>query len=206
MEARPLIFADDTEATPRLYACGKCGNATSPRFFGGGEAGRAEALRRAEACCVPPPPPPIRHCACGEELKFASSTKCSSCIDAAVIAKATVVEYDGGALCLVGTDTYFHDMESASDDHPGQWAHPCDSALLSIDPKRLASDFVERAIEDMCEEAFEDAEEHVNGADALGAAIEAALVAFNQAQTASSWTPDIGKVVRIPAAPETEAV
>ncbi|WP_404711514.1 hypothetical protein [Sphingomonas sp. MMS24-J13] len=175
--------------------------ATSPRHFGGGDAGRAEALRRAEACCVPPPLPPERRCECGELLRFLNQTKCGSCQDADIVAKATVVDYDGSPLCIVGTDTFFYDIESAEETHAGQWAHPCDSELLHVDPKRLADALVERAIEDMCEEAFEDAEDHVIGAEALGEAIEAALIAFNKAQTASSWTPDVSKVVQLSSAP-----
>jgi hypothetical protein len=202
MEVRPLVFADDAEGKPRLYACGKCGNATSPRHFGGGEVGHAEARTRAEVCCTPPPPPTVRHCACGAVLHGSFEKECYACHDKMVIAKATIVEDDGEPICIVGTDTFFSDLVSASEEHAGRWAHPCERQPLHINAKSLAESLAERAVEDMCEEAFEDAEDSVNGVTALTETFEAALTTFNNAQTASSWSPDTTKIVRVPGEPE----
>lgn len=202
MDVRHLFFADDAENKPRLYACGKCGSATSPRHFGGGESGHAEARRRAESCCEPPLPPVVRHCHCGAVLHGSFQKECFTCHDKAVIANATVVEDDGEPVCIVGSDTFFSDLESAIEEYAGRWAHPCERAPLAVDSKRLAESLAERAVEDMCEEAFEDAEDSVNGVAALTESIALALDAFNFAQTASSWNPDTTKIVRVPGEPE----
>jgi hypothetical protein len=136
-------------------------------------------------------------CACGVEISRWSS-RCGPCHDQIIIDKAEKVE-PSSPLCLVGDDTFFGDVEDAAEAHAGQWAHPCEEVPLTINSKRLAADFVERAVEDMCEEAFEDAECHVKGQAELEAALVAALEAFNAAQTSSSWMPITKAVFQIPA-------
>jgi len=136
-------------------------------------------------------------CACGEGIsRF--STRCWKCADAAVIAAAERVE-PSTPLCIVGSDTFFDDLDQAAEEYAGQFAHPCDKVPLHVRSKSLAEDLVERAVEAMCEEAFEDAEDSVNGAADLEAAFVAALDAFNAAQTASSWVPNPKQVFQIPA-------
>ncbi|MDY7525529.1 hypothetical protein [Sphingomonas sp. 10B4] len=107
-------------------------------------------------------------------------------------------------MVIVGTDSYYQSVEDAADMHPGAWVHPCDSIPLSVNPKHLAESLVETAVENMCGEAFEDAADHVNGEVALREAFEAALVTFNEAQTASSWQEDTSKVFKLPDAPVAE--
>lgn len=198
MEPRALVFADDPEAKPRLFACRKCRRSISVLNYGG----NVDAARlAAEQCCVPPPPPHVRHCACGTVLADHFRTRCEPCRIAAIVAKATVTEETPDIVCIVGTDAYFEDLDEAAEQYPGAWAHPCNRVPLGVDPKKLADVLVERAIEIMCEDTFEDAEEMVGGANALGDAIERALVAFNDAQTASSWDADLTRVYRLPDAP-----
>lgn len=137
-------------------------------------------------------------CKCGAEISR-WSTCCHACSVAATVAAATVVE-PSAPLNMVGTDTFFHDLEDASDERPGEWAHPCDEEPLKVHyVKRTAEELCERVVEEMCEEAFEDAQDHVKGVAELTSAIEAALIVFNEAQTACSWSPRTGEVFLIPA-------
>jgi hypothetical protein len=202
MEVRTLAFVDEPDAKPRLYSCGVCGRATSPRTHGGGEIGHEKAKRIAEACCAPPP---VLHCPCSKVIEGGSESTCFACqraaSDAAIIAAATVIDEPPDILCIVGTDEYFQDVDDAAERFPGAWAHPCDRVMLHVNPKRLADELVESAVERMCDDAFEDAEDHVEGTTALGEAIEAALVMFNDAQTSACWHPDLSKVFKLPGGP-----
>lgn len=200
MEARALIFADDAERLPRLFACSKCRLVVSVGTAGTVE----EAKRRADECCKPAPPPPEVKCACGTVLPGINWKQCSVCADAAIIAAATIVTEVPDIVCIVGTDRYFQSIDEAAEEFPGGWAHPCTSKLLSVDPKREAESLVETVFEHMCDEAFEDAGDHVEGGGALEEAFEAALVTFNAAQTASSWSPDTSKIYRLPGEPVGE--
>lgn len=197
MDARPLVFADDPAAPPLLYACGKCRTAFPVRQYGEG------ARDHAETCCQPKLPEPVNHCRCGTEISKWSSA-CQQCRNAAVIAKAEILTDAPDIMVIVGTDDYYQSVEDAAEMHPGAWVHPCDSVPLSINPKRLAESLVETVVEDACEEAFEDAADHVNGEVSLREAFEAALVTFNEAQTASSWQEDTSKVFKLPDAPTAE--
>lgn len=137
-------------------------------------------------------------CKCGTNItKWATSGLCSGCSDQQTIDKAEKVEPDFPC-CIVGTDTFFQDMEEAKEEFAGQWAHPCHSVPLHVDPKRTAESLAEQVEEWMCEDAFEDAYSCVEGRSTLIASFEAALIEFNKVQTASTWTPDIGKVFQIP--------
>lgn len=197
MDVRSLVFADEPAAPPLLYACGKCRTAFPVRQYG------ERARDHAETCCQPKPPEPAKLCKCGTEISKWSTT-CQSCRNAATIAKAEVITEAPGIMVIVGTDDYYQSVEDAAEMHPGAWVHPCDSIPLSINPKRLAESLVETVVEDACEEAFEDAAEHVNGAKALQESFEAALVTFNEAQTASSWQEDTSKVFKLPDGPIAE--
>lgn len=146
---------------------------------------------------VPASVPDAKVCACGNP-KPEFWRRCDDCRIKAIIDAATEVAPDS-PLCLVDSDTFFGDLEDAVEEHPGLWAHPCDREPLAINPKRTAADLAERVIEDMCEEAFEDAHSCVNGEKELKEAFEAALVIFNAAQTACSWVPRTKEVFRIPA-------
>lgn len=104
-------------------------------------------------------------------------------------------------LCVVGTDTYFMDVEEAQEEYSGQWAHPCIMEPLAIPhPKRTAEGFVEDVVERICEDAFEDAYDHVNGQAELLEAFTKALEQFNAAQTAGSWYANTKQVFQIPEA------
>ena len=48
MEVRELTFKGESD--PKLYACGKCGKAYSPKIYGGREEVVHAAARRAAAC------------------------------------------------------------------------------------------------------------------------------------------------------------
>lgn len=137
-------------------------------------------------------------CKCGQPISRWEAM-CGACKDKATVDAAKVVTPSVPCV-IVGTDTFFHDLEDAIEDCPGEWAHPCDEELLHINPKWLAEDLAERAVENMCEEAFEDAEDHVKGVDQLTTDIAAALERFNAAQTASSWNPRTGEVFQIASA------
>ena len=138
-------------------------------------------------------------CKCGEKMPNFQKL-CYSCKDAKTIADAEKVE-PSTPLNIVGSDNYFDCLEEAGEQFANQWAHPCTKDPLRVDPKRCAESLVETTMEWMTEEAFEDAWDYVNGQAELTAAIEAALVAFNEAQTAYSWTPETKKVFQIPEVP-----
>jgi hypothetical protein len=106
---------------------------------------------------------------------------------------------NSGPLNIVDSETFYWDLVEASDYAPGAYAHPCDEIPLHVNAKRMAEDLFERVVEDMCEEAHEDAENQVNGGKELREAFEAALDAFNAAQTSCSWMPRAKEVFVIPA-------
>ena len=136
-------------------------------------------------------------CKCGVEISR-WITQCYACREQAIIDAATKVE-PSAPLLIIDSDTWFDGLSDAMDEYSGRWAHPCDDEPLSINPKRMAVNLRERVIEDMCEEAFEDAEDQVKGADALEAAFAAALEIFNDAQTARIYFPRVKEVFQIPA-------
>ena len=135
-------------------------------------------------------------CECGAEISR-WSRRCLSCQEKAIIAAATVVK-PSDPLVIVGTDTFFQGLSEAVEEYPGRHAHPCDLEPLKVNSKRLAEYLAERVVEDMCEEAFEDAASYVNGENDLREAFEAALDKFNDAQTANSWVPRTNEVFVIP--------
>lgn len=143
---------------------------------------------------------PCPECAKAEIPKYWK--RCYACEEQRIIDAAEVVE-PSSPLCIVGSDTFFGDIEDALEDYAGCYAHPCEEEPLRVNAKRLAAHLAERVVEDMCEEAFEDAADHVNGEDSLRYAFEVALDAFNEAQTANSWVPVTKAVFRIPASVDT---
>jgi hypothetical protein len=136
-------------------------------------------------------------CSCGAIIS-SYQVRCYRCNDAKIIADAEKVE-PTTPLNVVGTEDYFDCLDEAAEEFAGEWAHPCFSEPLHIDPKRSAAMLAEQASEWMCEEAFEDAYSYVNGEKELAEAFEAALIAFNERQTATSWTPNTKQVFQIPA-------
>ena len=137
-------------------------------------------------------------CACGAEISR-WQIRCRRCGVQAVIDRATVVAPSAPLMIVDSDDTFFSDLEDAAKTHAGQHAHPCDQEPLSINPKHLAADLAERAVDEMCEEAFEGSADYVKDEEKLREAFETALEIFNAAQTASSWVPRTNEVFVIPA-------
>lgn len=140
---------------------------------------------------------PNRKCACGETLTQFQRGLCFKCEVQRTIDSGQKVE-PSFPCCIVDTDTFFEDMEDAQEEFAGSWAHPCETVPLFVNAKRLAADLVEQVVEGMCEEAFEDAYDYVNGEADLTEAFEKALIAFNDKQTAYSWNPITKQVFQIP--------
>lgn len=135
-------------------------------------------------------------CVCGADLSKWRK-RCDACREKAIIDAATIVEPDW-PLVLVDSDTFFGDLSDAEEEYAGCWAHPCNKVPLGVNARHKAVGLAERVIEDMCEEAFEDAVEHVKNEDNLIAAFTVALEDFNRAQTACSWIPRTKEVFQIP--------
>jgi hypothetical protein len=141
-------------------------------------------------------------CACGVEI-CRWQNRCHDCRVKAVIAAAKTVEPSAPLHIADSDDTFYFDLSEAAEFAAGQYAHPCDEEPLRLNAKRVAACLAERAVEDMCEEAFEDAADYVKGEEELRQAFEAALETFNSAQNSSSWIPRTNEVFVIPASADT---
>ncbi len=188
--ARVLIFADDVERHPRLYVCAKCGSLHSPEIYlATRERAHEVAREAAENCYNCKTHDTCKDCGCETPKGWLS---CDACLRSNALERAVEVPDNGGPYCAFNGDEYFHDMEEAQ--FAGlEWVSPCDITYPNIDIDGV----LDQIISDMHEDASID---DLNGVDAL----EAAIKAFNDAQTTQSWFGDCKRKIRVPALPDTK--
>lgn len=183
---RELVFADTGKTA--MFACGSCGTCYSTAIYAcKDDLAIQEARRAADNCCAQ------RLCACGAEIKK-MWTACAPCREHRKLQRATIAtDYTGpvyiDGFCGGWGDGYFGDVADLIDAcdlyevEPPAYCHPCTSSPLALDTDRI----LERA----CEDQHEDAADQIVGADALDAAIEA----FNSAQTCVTYWADHSRVI-----------
>lgn len=189
MEARELTFKGESD--PKLYACGKCGKAYSPKVYAcRDDMAHTAARRAAEECCKP------RFCDCGTELDSAWSS-CRPCRERKMLAKAEVIEasdYNGPVSAECGGDWgggFSSDLAAMikachdAEEPVPAYCHPCTERSLKIDPANV----LENATDDMHEEAFN----QIVDADELTAFISA----WNEKQTCVTYYEDRSRVIII---------
>ena len=183
---RELVFADTGNTA--MFACASCGKCYSTAIYACKE-DRAvhEARRAADECCAP------RHCACGTEIEK-MWTACAPCRERHKLQRATIAPDSGGPVYIDGYrggwgDGYFEDVADLLEScetyevAPPAYCHPCTASPLALDTDRI--------LEAACEDQHEDAADQIVGADALDAAIEA----FNAAQTCVTYWPVTSQVI-----------
>ena len=183
---RVLVFADTGKTA--MFACASCGKCYSTAIYACKE-DRAiqEARRGADECCAP------RHCACGTEIEK-MWTACAPCRERHKLQRATVVTDYKGPVSADGYeggwgDGYFEnvaDLLEACATYkvaPPAYCHPCEASPLALD--------LDRILEGACDDQHENAADQIVGADALDAAIEA----FNAAQTCVTYWPITSEVI-----------
>jgi hypothetical protein len=111
--------------------------------------------------------------------------RCGDCRLSAKLAKAVEVEDDGGPYFEFGGDRYYHDLDDAAEDGV-EWVSPTTVTY----PKLNADSILECLLDDMHEDAS------VNDLDGV-VAFEAAVAAFNEAQTCRSFWPDETRKIRV---------
>lgn len=179
-----LCRADDPEKKPLLYACPKCGSAHSPTIYLATTERQHQAAREAAENCYNCKTHNV--CACGAECSK-HFTVCEKCQFEKRLSAAEEVPDDGGPYCAFDGDTYYSDLEQAQDDGI-EWVSPCNITYPRID----ASDIFDGLLSDM----HEDADIYdLRGTDEFEAAVEA----FNKAQTAQTWWGDSKRKIRVPA-------
>ena len=187
MEVRELTFKGESD--PKLYACGKCGLAYSPRTYAVRDDMAHEAARQAaEECCEPV------FCACGTNLD-GPWTACPPCRERNLLTRATVIaqnDYDG-PISSEGpgdwSDGFSSSVEAMIEachdwgEPVPAYCHPCTAHPLRLDPASI----LENALDGM----HEGAEEQVVDEEELIAFINA----WNEKQTCVSYYEDRSRVI-----------
>ncbi|WP_310533378.1 hypothetical protein, partial [Novosphingobium sp.] len=177
IEAIVLVRADDPDKKPILYACPKCGGLNSPAIYIATEERKHQAAREAaENCYTCRTHNTCDTCECETPKGW---TRCESCRFKARLEAAVEVPDDGGPYCAFDGDEYFQELDQAADAGL-EWVSPCDITYPRIDP----ADIYDSLLSDMHEDASID---DLNATAALDAAIDA----FNKAQTQQSWFGDV---------------
>jgi hypothetical protein len=184
-EAKVLVFADDPERKPRLYACPTCGSVHSPAIYlAREEVQHATAKEAARDCYTCKTHSTCQYC--GEQCDK-GWTACEPCRYQRKLDAAVEVPDDGGPYCAFDGDTYFTEMEEAQDADL-EWVSPCQITYPRID----ADSVLENLLDDMHEDASTDDMADVD-------AFYAAVKAFNDAQTQQSWFGDVKRKIKVPA-------
>lgn len=189
MDVRELTFKG--ESATKLYACGKCGKAYSPKIYAcRDDKAHAAARRAAEECCKP------RFCDCGAELD-SRWTACRPCREIKILAKATIIEaadYSGPVIAECAGewgDGYSSDLAAMIEachevgDPVPAYCHPCTYHPLQIDPASI--------LENATEEMHEGAADQIVDADELTDFINA----WNEKQTCVTYYEDRSRVIII---------
>lgn len=179
-----LVAMDDPEQKPLLYACRTCGSVHSPKIYlARPEVQHATAMEAARDCYKCKTHNICNHC--GEQCPK-GWLACEPCRYQRRLDAAEEVPDDGGPYCQFDGDTYFHEMEEAIDAGL-EWVSPCHVTYPRID----AYSVLENLLDDMHEDASVD--------DLAGTVeFEAAVKAFNDAQTCQSWFGDSKRKIRVP--------
>lgn len=179
-----LINADDPDRKPQLYACPKCGSVHSPRIYMARDEVAHTAARTAAEDCYNCKTHNV--CECGAECPK-GWLACDSCRYAKLLDKAVEIPDDGGPYCAFDGDTYYTEMEQATDAGI-EWVSPCEISYPKID----GGDVLDNLLGDMHEDASVD---DLDGVDAFMEAVKA----FNDAQRTQSWWGDSKRKIRVPA-------
>ncbi len=189
--AKVLVFADDPERKPRLYACPKCGSVHSPAIYLATEERKHEAAREAAENCYSCKTNDIcKHCGCETPKGWLA---CESCRFDKALEKAVEVPDDGGPYCAFAGDTYFNEIDEARDADV-EWVSPCNIEYPKID----ADGVIDGVLSDMHEDADVD---DLNGIEDFYAAVKK----FNDAQTARSWFGDNQRKINVAQAIEARS-
>ena len=131
----------------------------------------------AETCCT------MSKCeSCGKDTGYRTASFCSECRDKRAMDKAEKLDDWTGP--VVFNDHYYEsldDMLDCNDDLP-EFVYVAETVPF---PKISIKDF----LQNYCEDLFEDAEEHLDGADELAEAFEA----FNEANRGNTYWVESGK-------------
>lgn len=185
--AEPLILvsAADPNKTPLLYACAGCGSVHSPAIYLATKERAHEAAMEAARDCYNCKTHNIcKHC--GAQCSK-GSLACAPCWFQHRLDAATEIPDDGGPYCAFDGDTYFTEMEEATDEGL-EWVSPCEITYPQIDGESV----LESLLDDMHEDASVD---DLDGVDAFLAAVKV----FNDAQRCRSWWGDVKRKIRVPA-------
>lgn len=181
-----LIAKGDASEKPRLYACPKCGTVNSPKIYACREEEAHEAARRAAEECY--------NCRthnncqeCGKETPK-GWLKCSECRETAKLAKATVIDAASLDYCFGAGGEFYQSTEEAAE------AGETYVYASTFTPFRVSFDnIVENILDDHHDDASPD--------DLVALKkLEAAVKAFNDAQTSGSYFEDGSRVAHL--APE----
>lgn len=187
MNVKELMYRG--EITPRLYACGRCGQAFSPRnSVCRDDMGHDYAREAAFNCCT------TQYCDCGVELEK-YRTSCEPCSLRKRLKRAKVIDAQSysGAVCASGEgewgNGYSSDMSAMlewceeNEEPEPAYCHPCDSQKLLLDAERI----LENAVSDMHEES------HNNIVDADE--LHSFLDIWNAKQTDIAYYEDQSRVI-----------
>ena len=186
-----ILVARDNPDKPLLYACPKCGAVHSPTIYLANKEASHKAAREAAEDCYSCKT--HYNCDTCDAETPKGWTRCRSCREAAILAKATEVPDDGGPYCVFDGDEYFFDLEEAR--VAGcEWVSPCKVHYANIDPDSI--------LENVTADMFEDASvDDLDGVDALIAAVKA----FNDAQTVPTYFGDSTRKINVAQAMEARS-
>ena len=187
MNVRELVYKG--EAAPQLYACGKCGQAFSPRLSACRDDAAHDCARRlASNCCAP------QYCDCGAALKK-YRTSCEPCSLRKSLKRAKVIDAQSysGAVCASGEgewgNGYSSDISAMlewceeNEEAAPAYCHPCNSRKLLLD----AEGILDNAVSDMHEESHN----HIVDADELHSFLDV----WNAKQTDIAYYEDQSRVI-----------
>ena len=189
MNVKELVFRGEDET--KLYACGECGRAYSPKSYAAlYNLAHEAAQSAAEKCCAP------RYCKeCGVGVEN-YRVLCRSCGELVRLRKATPIperQWTDPVECegVPGGwgDGFFRDIDDLLDAcevyevPPPAYCWPCTARPLALN----ADSLLEHAVDDM----HEDAMDEIVDADGVYEFVEA----WNAKQTCKSWYPDMSRVV-----------
>jgi len=178
-----LIRADDPERKPVSYACPKCGRMQSPSIYlTHGEAAHAAARAAAADCydCKT-----HNSCAdCGAQChKY--HTLCPPCRRKRAIASASTISADEIEHCFgLDNDEFYETPKEAAEDGE-EWVF-----AANFRPFRVPDGLIDAILEDHHEDA--------SAYDLVGVdALEAAVAAFDEAQTSGSYEVDRKRIAYV---------
>jgi hypothetical protein len=194
VNVKELVFRGENET--KMYACGNCGLAYSPKAYACAEgAAHHHARAAAETCCAP------KTCSvCGVAIEK-YFTMCRTHREQARLKRAQIVPAakwsdpvflddaegdwgDGFSTEVAALLAWWEDAYPVDDaPPPPAYCWPCKSKTLQLNPDSV----LENAVDDMHDDAWD----QIVAADELAAFI----AAWNTKQTCRSWYPDYSRVI-----------